>query len=64
MKLLEKELAIAKGDGPSTYAPIARAIEKIPIAESARLRHKFDIAYLVATEKLSYLNWRGNMEWI
>ena len=29
MKLLEKELAIAKGDGPSTYASIARAIEKI-----------------------------------
>ena len=38
MKLLEKELAIAKGDSTSTYAPIAHAIEKIPVAESARLR--------------------------
>ena len=57
MKLLEKELTIAKGDGLSIYAPIARAIEKIPVAESARLRHKFDIAYLVATEKLSYLKY-------
>ena len=57
MKLLEKELAIAKGDGSSTYAPIARATEKIPVTESARLRHKFDIAYLIATEKLSYLKY-------
>ena len=53
MSLLEKEHTIARGDGPSTYAPIARAIEKIPVTESARLRQKFDIAYLVTTEKLS-----------
>ena len=57
MSLLEKEHAIARGDGPSTYAPIARAIEKMPVTESARLRRKFDIAYLVATEKLSYLKY-------
>ena len=57
MSLLEKEHAITRGDSLSTYAPIARAIEKIPITESARLRRKFDIAYLVATEKLSYLKY-------
>ena len=37
MNLLEREYAITRGDGPSTYAPIAKAIEKIPAAESARL---------------------------
>jgi len=29
MNLLEREHAIARGDGPSTYAPIAKAIEKL-----------------------------------
>ena len=57
MSLLEKEHTIARGDGSSTYAPIARAIEKIPVTESTRLRQKFDIAYLVAIEKLSYLKY-------
>ena len=45
MSLLEKEHAIARGVSPSTYVPIARAIEKIPVTESARLRRKFDITY-------------------
>ena len=57
MKLLEREAIVAKGDGPSTYAPIVHVIERIPISKSAMLRHKFDIAYLVATEKLSYLKY-------
>ena len=57
MNLLEREHAIARGDGPSTYAPIAKAIEKMSAVESARLRRRFDIAYLVATEKLSYLKY-------
>jgi len=57
MNLLEKEHAIARGDSPSFYAPIARAIGRIPVTESARLKRKFDIAYLVATEKLSYLKY-------
>jgi len=57
MNLLEKEHAIARGDGPSTYASITKAIEKMSVAESARLRRKFDIAHLIATEKSSYLKY-------
>ena len=40
MNLLEKEHAIVRGDGPSFYAPIARAIKRIPVTESARLKQK------------------------
>ena len=56
MKLLERQLAASKGDGASTYTPIAHANGKNTHnpAESARLRHKLDIAHLVANEKLLF----------
>ena len=38
----------------SSYAPIARALHRLSDEERARLRRKFDIAYFVATEKLSF----------
>lgn len=44
--LLAKERAIAKGDGPSSYAPIVQAMQNMSDAEKTRLRHKFDIAYV------------------
>ena len=68
MKLLAKEHAIAKGASTSTYAPIVQAMQRMSETEKARLRRKFDIAYLVATEKLSFksiplfANWKRNMD--
>jgi len=50
MTLLAKEHAIARGDGPS-YAPILQAMLTLSDTEKARLKQKFDITYLVATEK-------------
>ena len=38
MTLLAKEHAIAKGDGPSLYAPIVQAMQNMSDAEKARLR--------------------------
>ena len=55
MSLLEKEHATSHGEGPSTYAPIVQALTRLPESEKARLKRKFDIAYLVATESMSFL---------
>ncbi len=54
MNLLKKEQAEASGSGCSSYAPIARALSKLPNEEMEQLRRKFDIAYFVALEKLSF----------
>ena len=41
----------------TAYAPIARALNKLPDEERQSLRYKIDIAHFVATEKLSYLKY-------
>ena len=57
MRLLAKEHATARGDGPSSYAPILQAMSTLSDTEKTRLKRKFDIAYLVATEKMSFLKY-------
>ena len=57
MMLLNREKSKAQGLTVSSYAPIARALHKLSNEERARLRRKFDIAYFVATEKLSFLKY-------
>ena len=42
------------GLGPSSYAPIAQAFNKLSDDEREKLRVKFDIAYFIATENLPY----------
>jgi len=55
MSLLVKEHAARHGQGPSTYAPIVQALTRLCDSEKARLRRKFEIAYLVATDNMSFL---------
>ena len=40
--------------GAAAYAPIARALQTLPENERKQLRHKFEITYFVATEKISF----------
>lgn len=54
MTLLKKDQAQSHGEGPSSYAPIAKALQQIPDDGLAKLQKKFDIAYFVATEKLAF----------
>ncbi len=53
MRLLKKEQAKASGSGLCSFAPIARTLSHLP-DEKEQLRRKFDIAYFVALEKLSF----------
>jgi len=55
MSLLSKEHATSHGQGPSMYTPIVQALTRLTDSEKANLRCKFDIAYLVASEKISFL---------
>ena len=50
MLLLKKEQTASAGLGPSSYAPIAKALSVLPDDSKAKLRVKFDIADFVATE--------------
>ena len=52
MSLLKEEQAQSHGEDPSSYAPIAKALQ-IPDDGFAKLQKKFDIVYFVATEKLA-----------
>ena len=52
MSLLKKHRAKSAGLGPSSYAPIAQAFNKLSDEEREKLRCKFDIAHFVATENL------------
>ena len=52
MSLLKKKQAESAGLGPSGYAPIAQAFNKLPDGEREKLKLKFDIANFVATENL------------
>ena len=54
MSLLAKENATSHGEGPSMYTPIVQALTRLPESEKARLKRKFDIAYLVTTESMSF----------
>ena len=54
MTLLKREHARNSGSDPTAYAPIARALNRISDAEKDQLRHKFDIAYFMAIEKISF----------
>ena len=59
MMLLKKEQAQSKGLDPTSYAPIARALSRVSEEERARLKRKFDVAYFVANEKLSFKKYAG-----
>ena len=59
MMLLKKEQARSKGLDPTSYAPIARALSRVSEEERARLKRKFDVAYFVANEKLSFKKYAG-----
>ena len=57
MSLLMKERASSCGQGSLSYAPIVQALNTLSDTEKARLKHKFDIAYLVATESISFFKY-------
>ena len=54
MSLLQREKAVSQGLPCSSYAPIAAALTSLPEGERQRLKYKFDTAYLVAKEKISF----------
>ena len=54
MSLLRKEQATAQGKSLASYAPIAKALSTLPETERVQMRNKFDIAYFVASEKMSF----------
>ena len=54
--LSKKEQAEAAGQGPSSYAPIAKALHHLSEDAKGPLRAKFDVAYVIATEKLAFTN--------
>ena len=53
--VLAKEQATSgHGEGLSTYAAVVQALTRLSDSEKERLRRKFDIAYLVATENVVF----------
>ena len=54
MNLLEKERTLDAGQSLLANAPIALALNTMSNEEKIRLKHKFDIAYFLAIEKLSF----------
>ena len=54
MNQLKKEHATSLGQSASSYAPIAIALNRISEEEKVKLRHKFDVAYFVARENMSF----------
>ena len=54
MNLLKREHARASGSDVTSYAPIARALNRLTDNERDQLRHKFDISYFLASEKISF----------
>lgn len=57
MMLLQKSQAQSRGLDTNAYAPIAKALHKIPKGDKGALRVKFDIAHSVATQKLAFTNY-------
>ena len=54
MSLFKKQCAEDEGLGSSSYAPIAQSFSNLAGDVRERLRHKFDIAYFTAIEKLPF----------
>ena len=54
MTLLKKQCSKSAVLGPSSYAPIAQAFNKMGYDEREKLRVKFNKAYFIATENLPY----------
>ena len=54
MNLLKREQAKASDVPSCSYAPIAQVLSVIPQLEKEQLKHKFDTAYFLAIEKLSF----------
>ena len=54
MNLLKRKQAKASNAPTCSYAPIAQALSKIPDREREQLHRKFDIAYFLAIENLSF----------
>jgi len=54
MVLLHKETAAATGQSLTSSAPIVVALNNLSEDERVKLRHKFDIAYWLAMEKISF----------
>ena len=54
MNLLRRDQARDSGSSFASYAPIAKALDKISDLEKEQLRHNFDIAFFIAKEKISF----------
>ena len=54
LMLLKKEQPKESDSSSSSYAPIERALSTLPDRERLQLRKKFDIAFFLAQEKLSF----------
>ena len=54
MSLLLQEKATAQRESSSSYAPIAAALNHLPDVERDALCQKFDIAFFIAQEELSF----------
>ena len=54
MNLIKREQAIVSNAPTSSYAPIAQVLNTLSEGEREQLRRKFDIAYFLAIEKLSF----------
>ena len=58
---------MSQGQTAAEYAPIAKALCTSPEEEKVKLHYKFDIAYFIAMEKLSFriypqlLSWKVGM---
>ena len=54
MALLQREIAAATGQSSTSNAPIVVVLTSLCEDEKVRLRHKFDIAYWLAVEKIPF----------
>ena len=54
MNIPKKEAAKEQGASATSYAPIAQSLSRISDSERENLRRKFEIAYFIATEQLSF----------
>ncbi len=56
--LLGQELVLAEGKSVVSYAPIAKALFTLNEGQRLMLRHKFDIAYFIARERLPFCKYQ------
>ena len=57
MNLLKREHARQSGSDPTTYVPIARALNKLSDSDKCQLQDKLYTAYFTATEKISLIKY-------